>query len=175
MMRRIIQAFGFAALLAILPALTSSGVLAASAPMTENLDSLGTAASNEGFSSGLSAEVHAAERDESQSFLSVTWSIRNEGSEDVYFDWPTGDSYLYLNIPYSGVTATSSDLSTRFHPVMDSTDACLCSGVSSLDFKERIGPGEQVAYWSMFSVPTDVNEIHLEIPGFDPVENVPIT
>ncbi|WP_239648053.1 hypothetical protein [Nocardiopsis ganjiahuensis] len=139
------------------------------------MDTLGASTSNTDFSSGLSAEVHAAERDDSESFLSVTWSIRNDGGEDVYFDWPTGDSYLYSNIPYSGVTATSSDMAKRFHPVMDSTDACLCSGVSSLDFKERIGPGEQVAYWSMFPVPADVNEIHLEIPGFDPIEGIPIS
>ncbi|WP_017543744.1 hypothetical protein [Nocardiopsis prasina] len=174
-MKRIVRAVGAAALLAVLAAVTSSGALAASGPMTENLDSLGTAESNEGFSSGLSAEVHSAEKDGAESFLSVTWSIRNDSGEDVYFDWPTGDSYLYENIPYSGVTATSTDMATRFHPIMDSSNACLCSGVSSIDFKERIGPGEQVAYWSMFSVPEDVDAINLEIPGFADIEDITIS
>ncbi|QVJ03348.1 hypothetical protein KGD82_20530 [Nocardiopsis eucommiae] len=101
--------------------------------------------------------------------------MRNDGGEDVYFDWPTGDSYLYENIPYSGVTATSSDMTTRFHPIMDSSNSCLCSGVSSIDFKERIGPGEQVAYWSMFSVPRDVDTINLEVPGFEDIVDIPVT
>lgn len=76
---------------------------------------------------------------------------------------------------FSGVTAISSDGSNRYHPVMDGENDCLCSGKLSIDFKENIGPGEQVAYWSMYSVPEDVDAITLEIPGFEPIEDIPIS
>ena len=58
---------------------------------------------------------------------------------------------------------------------MDATGACLCSGNLSFDFKEKIQPGEKVAYWSMYSVPEDVDAITLEIPGFEPIEDIPIS
>lgn len=58
---------------------------------------------------------------------------------------------------------------------MDGDGACLCSGISSIDFKDRIHPDEQVAYWSMYSVPEDVDAITLEIPGFEPIEDIPIS
>ena len=78
-------------------------------------------------------------------------------------------------LSYSGVTITSNDREKRFHPIMDGDNNCLCSGNVSIDFKESIGPGEQVAYWSMYSVPEDVDTITLEIPGFEPIEDIPIS
>ena len=170
-----LRAFGITILAASFPAITTSGAMATAAPKTENLDSLGVAQSNEEVSDGLIAVANAAERDDSGTLLSVTWSVENEGNTEVYFDWPTGPSYTYTNIAFSGVTAVTQEGGTRFHPIMDGQGACLCSGVSSIDFKENIGPGEQVAYWSMYSVPEDVDAITLEIPGFEPIEDIPIS
>ncbi|MEU2940367.1 hypothetical protein ABZ620_05335 [Nocardiopsis alba] len=155
---------------------TASGALAIQTPKDNGLDSLGTSGSNDEISSGLSAEANSAERSESSSVLSVTWSIENSGDSDAYFTWPNGSTYMY-NDPlfYSGVTIKSTEENKRYHPIMDSSGECLCSGNASIDFKERIRPGEQVAYWSMFSVPSDVDTITLEIPGFDPIEDIPIS
>lgn len=159
-----------------LPFVTASSALAHPAPKTENLDSLGTAGSNDSISSGLIAEANAAERNESGDLLSVTWSIENSGSTQVVFNWPYGTTYMYHNPnSYSGVTVTSSDEGKRYHPLMDSEGNCLCSGNITIDSKSEIAPGEKVAYWSMFSVPTDIDEVDLEIPGFDVIEGVPIS
>ena len=155
---------------------TASGVLASPYPMTGDLASEGTAESNEDISSNLVAEAPTAEKNESGNLLSVTWSIKNEGDGDVFFTWPTGTSYMYKDaLTYSGVTVTSSSGDRRFHPVMDGDNNCLCSGNVSIDFKEHIGAGEKVAYWSMYSVPEDVDAITLEIPGFEPIEDIPIS
>jgi hypothetical protein len=167
---------GISTLAASLPLSTSSGVLASAIPKVENLDSLGSSSSNDEISTGLSAEAHKAELSESGNILSITWSIKNTGSSGVDFNWPSGKSYMYSNPShYSGVTITPADQGNRYHPVMNGESECLCSGDTSLDFKERIEPGEQVAYWSMFSVPSDVDTITLEIPGFDPIEDIPIS
>ncbi len=83
---------------------------------------------------------------------------------------------MYSNSNYfSGVTITSHNGTMRHHPIMDENGGCLCSGNLSFDFKEEIHPGEQVAYWSMYSVPEDVDTITLEIPGFEPIEDIPIS
>lgn len=94
----------------------------------------------------------------------------------VPFTWAVGTSYMYENTnSYSGVTVTSSSSAKRHHPVMDQNGDCLCSGDTSLEAKTFIEPGDKVVYWSMFSVPQDVDSIDLEIPGFDPIEGIPIS
>lgn len=169
------RVFAVTVIAATLPFATVSSAAALPLPKTDHLDSLGTSESNDADSENLSSEVHAAERGES-SMLAVTWSIENNGESRVAFDWPSGTTYMYSNsLYYSGVTATSSSEGMRFHPIMDSNGECLCSGDTSLDFKGQIGPGEKVAYWSMFSVPEDVDSIDLEIPGFEPIEDIPIS
>lgn len=167
---------GIAAILLLTPISTTSSVLASSAPMTENLDSLGSAESNDIQSTGLSAEAHAVDRNESGSLLSVTWSLENRGEQEAQLSWLAGNSYMYdLAISYSGVTIRSSDDNKRYHPLMDSDGDCLCSGNTSTEAKSFIRPGEKVAYWSLFSIPKNVDSIDLEIPGFDPIEGIPIS
>lgn len=175
-MDRNLRKVGITALVLTLPLLTASSVLASPAPQTETLDSLGVADSSESISAGLSAEAHTVERNDSGNLLSVTWSIENSGDAPATFSWPSGTSYMYDDpSSFSGVTITSTDEGRRYHPLMDSEGDCLCSGNVSLDFKATIEPGEKVAYWSMYSVPLDVNEIDLEIPGFDAIENIPVS
>lgn len=167
---------GLTVLALALPFVTASSVLASPAPKNENLDVLGTAESNDPISSGLTAEANAAEQNESGNLLSVTWSIENTGNEQVLFNWPAGTTYMYQDAnSHSGITVTSVDENIRYHPLMDSEGNCLCSGNISLDSKSKIDPGEKVAYWSMFSLPTEVQEINLEIPGFDVIEGVPVS
>lgn len=169
------RAFSITILAITLPFSTASSASALPFPKTDDLASLGSTESNQGNSEGLSAEVHVADRSES-SILSVTWSVENNGRNSVSFDWPSGTSYMYSNsLYYSGVTAASPSEGMRFHPIMDSNGECLCSGDTSFDFKGQISPGEKVVYWSMFSVPDDVDSIDLEIPGFDPIEGIPIS
>lgn len=175
-MQNKMRAASILAISCLLPFSTASGALASQFPMTENLDSLGSAESNEDMSNGLIAEAHTAERGEAGTFVSITWSIENNGGSEVYFGWPHGQSYTYSDPTYySGVTATSENGSSRHHPLMDSTTECLCSGNTSTEFLAIIDPGEQVAYWSMYSLPEDVDAITLEIPGFEPIEDIPIS
>jgi hypothetical protein len=155
---------------------TSTSTSAAAAkPRTDNLDSLGSAPGNESHTSDLNAEVHEATRNEAGNLLSITWSIENTGSEDTSITWIGDYSYEYDGPYFSGVIATSEDGSERYHPIMDENQACLCSGDINSDFRIRLEPDEQIAYWSMFSVPTDVDSVSVEIPGFEPIEDIPIS
>ncbi|GAB3700369.1 hypothetical protein GCM10028793_26670 [Nocardiopsis oceani] len=126
-------------------------------------------------SAGITAEAHLAERNERGNLVSITWSLENSTDDAVNISWLSGTSYMYDGPFYSGVTAESADGSQRFHPVMDGAGNCVCSGMVSADFKERLQPADKVAYWSMFSVPEDVDEVTLEIPEFEPIEDIPIS
>ena len=163
--------------MAVLVAATMSAGISSAAPASKprDLDSLGSATGNETQSSNLVAEANIAERNEAGNILSITWSIENTGSDRVTLTWLAGRSYLYSGANYAGVTAMAADGSSRFHPIMDESGSCLCSVDSSSAFKEWVSPGEKVSYWSMFSVPSDVESITLEIPGFEPIENIPIS
>ncbi|WP_433698111.1 hypothetical protein [Nocardiopsis sp. CA-288880] len=148
---------------------------AAPAPLTENLDSLGRSNGNSEESTGLIAEVHQIEQNEDGNIISVTWSIENTSTERVVLTWVKDRSYVYSGQNFAGVTALSSDSEVRYHPIMDGEGECLCSGKTSNDFSQRVEAGDQIAYWSMFSVPGDVESVTIEIPGFEPIEDVPIS
>ncbi|WP_306369181.1 hypothetical protein [Nocardiopsis sp. CC223A] len=157
-------------------ALMSVGVSSASPmPSARDLDVLGSSQGNGRQSGNLTAEVNQAENNSQGNLLSVTWSIENTGTERVVLTWLEGKTYTYSGANYAGVTITQSNGGTRYHPVMDGSGECLCSGDNSSTFRERIEPGEKISYWSMFSVPTGVERISVEIPGFDPIEDIPIS
>lgn len=174
-MRKSQRTFGLVALLAAVSVTVPSGASALAAPQSSDLESLGTAAGNSDESRSLTAEIHLAERDESQKLLSVTWSVENSGDGQVSTLWLRDRSYSYSGQNFAGVTALGSDQETRYHPVMDGEGACLCSGSISNDLVQNLNSGDKVAYWSMFSVPGDLDAVTIEIPGFEPIEDVPIS
>ncbi|WP_241480186.1 hypothetical protein [Nocardiopsis halotolerans] len=175
-MKKISHRLVLITLAAITASAMATGVSAATPyPQAENLDILGAVEGRSNRSTGLTAEVHQAERNQSGNLLSITWSISNSGDERVVLTWMDDRSYAYEGPYFSGVTAVSSDGNTRYHPVMDGMGACLCSGNLSGDFVQRVEPDEKIAYWSLFSVPDDMDTVTIEIPEFDPIEDVPIS
>lgn len=153
----------------------TSSASASITPDSKEIEALGASHGNDSESSSLIAEVNSAERNESGNLLSVTWSIENTGNDSSVLVWLTDLSYIYKGGAYfSGVTAISSE-SIRYHPIMDGSGECLCAGNTSEDFRQRVSPGEKMTYWSMYSVPEDLESITIEIPGFDPIEDIPIS
>ncbi|WP_193124883.1 hypothetical protein [Nocardiopsis coralli] len=147
----------------------------ASADENENEGILGTGEGNESRSDGLHAEANRVERNESGNLVSVDWSIANETDSDLALTWLyEQETYTYNGNFYSGVTAVDSETDTRYHPLMDQAGECVCAGNISGQFYERVVSGGKSAYWSLFSVPSDVETLTLEVPGFEPIEDIPI-
>ena len=174
-MKNISRTFSLLAIIAVTSMTVPSGASALAAPRSSDLESLGTASGNADESRSLTAEVHRAERDESQKLLSVTWSIENQGDGQASMLWLRDRSYSYSGQNFAGVTALGSDEDTRYHPVMDGEGSCLCSGSISNDLVQNLNGGDKVAYWSLFSIPSDIESITIEIPNFEPIEDVPIS
>ncbi|WP_231972553.1 hypothetical protein [Nocardiopsis alborubida] len=175
-MRKAARKLGLITTISITALVFSVGTSTSAAPTQNDFEALGTAPGNETSSSSLTAEVNVAEENESGNLLAVTWSIENSGSEPVVLTWLTDLSYTYSGGAYfSGVTAFSPENGTRYHPIMDGEGECLCAGNVSNDFEQRVDSEEKMTYWSMYSVPSDLETISVEIPGFDPIEDIPIS
>ena len=140
----------------------------------QSFDSLGIAEGNEKESSGLTVEANAATRNDAGNLVSITWSVENTTNNYVQMTWLHDQSYTYSGPYFSGVTAIDSSSGTRFHPVMDSNGECLCAGNTSGKFFNEVAPGGKTTYWSLFSAPSDVDSIDIEVPGFEPIEDIPI-
>lgn len=140
----------------------------------QHFESLGTAEGNEEESSGLTVEANAVTRNDSGNLVSVTWSIENATDDYVQMTWLHDQSYTYSGPYFSGVTAINSSSGTIFHPVMDGNGECLCAGNTSGSFFNEVAPGGKTTYWSLFSTPSDVETLTLEVPGFEPIEDIPI-
>ncbi|MFD6095609.1 hypothetical protein ACFVWN_08635 [Nocardiopsis flavescens] len=169
------QALGLAVTLLAIPTLTASSANAITYTIAGKLETLGTSESNEARSSGLSAAVHEVTRDESGSFLFVTWSLENSSTDRKVLTWLSGSTYIYSGSSFSGVTITSPETEEKYHPIMDSQGMCLCSGNTSNKIQTGLDPEDQVTYWSTYSVSSEAESITVEIPGFEPIEDVPIS
>ena len=174
MRRKSKSALLIASLSLIAPIITSSANASLAPQAPESSEPLGTAKSNEADSEGMTAEVNNVERNDSGNMISVSWSIANNNDDYVTLTWLYDQSYTYTGDYFSGVTAVSSSSNTRFHPVMDGSGECLCAGNTSSDFFHEVAPEGKSAYWSLFSTPSDVDSIDLEVPGFEPIEDIPI-
>jgi hypothetical protein len=159
---------------ALLPLATGASS-AAVAPQQSSLESLGSASGNEEHTSHLTAEVNLVEKNDAGDVLSVAWSIENNGESNIVLTWLHEGSYTYSGSFMSGVTASSPETDTRYHPFMDGAGECICSGNISSDFVRNLNPGEKFTYWSLYPVATEVETISVEIPGFDPIEDIPIS
>ncbi|WP_285731573.1 hypothetical protein [Nocardiopsis sp. ATB16-24] len=156
--------------------LTTTGMSAASSsPKNSDLAILGSSNGTNDLSRQLVAEVNEAYRNQQGNLLSVTWGIYNTGDNHVVLSWLNQYSYVYSGPNFAGVTAFDPKEGKRFHPVMDGENYCLCSGEYSVQLQETAVPRSTVTYWSMYSVPEDLESITIEIPGFDPIEDIPIS
>lgn len=153
----------------------SAGASTTSAHPANDLEVLGTSPGNAEESRDLVAEIHQAEKDDSGAFLSLTWVIKNNGDGQASMLWLRDRSYSYTGQNFAGVTMVNPDEGTRYHPIMDGNGSCLCSGSISNDLVQNLGSGDEVAYWSLFSVPADIDSVTVEIPNFDPIEDVPVS
>lgn len=174
-MKNATRSLGLLFLAISVPLTTSAGASVNSAHPVNDLEVLGTSTGNAEESRDLIAEVHQAERDDSGSFLSLTWGIENNGSGQASMLWLRDRSYSYTGQNFAGVTMVNPDGGTRYHPIMDGNGTCLCSGSISNDLVQNLGSGDEVTYWSLFSVPDDIDSVTVEIPNFDPIEDIPIS
>ncbi|MUL42532.1 hypothetical protein FZ103_15355 [Streptomonospora sp. PA3] len=89
--------------------------------------------------------------------------------------WFGNPVYIYREDVFSGITLVDSNHGFRHHPIMDEEEYCSCSGYAPrAPYAPFVRPGDSIDYWAMYSIRQEVKSVDIEIPGFDPIEDVPV-
>lgn len=159
--------------------LSASPAAAGPAPAQSDVlgeDVIGEGASDSDTTQGGTAKVNALDQTDN-GFTSLAWTLVNEGTETITLRANVvGDTYLYNGQPFSGITILDESEQNRYHPLMDEDGGCLCSGGegSPPEFVTVVGGNRHATYSSMFQLPEEVDAVTVEIPGFEPIEDVPV-
>ncbi|GAA1768251.1 hypothetical protein [Streptomonospora arabica] len=149
-----------------------------STPSAGSTPSLGSSQTNDEIDDlpDATADIIGLDGSKSSGFVSLTVRITNKGtSKDIHYAQFENPTYLYREAVFSGISLIDDEKDNRHHPVMDEHDYCLCSGYAPrLPFSAFVRPGESVDYWAMYHVPKELNTVDVKIPGFDPIEDVPV-
>lgn len=160
---------------AALLTLTTTALLATgTAAPADTLDHVGTATGVDERTAGLVLEVNELSRDSSGTYATLLWSVRNEGTERITIN-PKDTSLDFDRQSFAGVTLRDEESRTRFHPAMNSESACLCTRDTVGTIDTRLDPGATLTYWSLYSVPADLETVTVEVPDFGDVTDVPLT
>jgi hypothetical protein len=160
--------------------LSVPGTAAAHAPAQPDLiedDVIAEAPGSESAMSDGTAKVNQLDRSPT-GITVLAWTLHNQGSDGFPFSVEAiGETYLYVGGPQSGITLLDSAEQTRYHPLMDEETRCLCSaGIARPMELVTVVPQDSYAtYHSTFLLPEDVDEVTVEVPGFEPIEEVPVT
>ncbi|MBX9389674.1 hypothetical protein ACFPZ0_15235 [Streptomonospora nanhaiensis] len=121
------------------------------------------------------AEVLDLKHSTSSGLTVLTVRITNTGTENIHANNFANPIYDYRHTHLSGVTLLDESSQIRHHPLIDAETNCLCSGYVSLSpYDPLIEPNQSVDYWTTYRTPSDTASFTVEIPGFDPIENVPV-
>ncbi|MEO3822525.1 OmpA family protein [Actinomadura sp. B10D3] len=123
------------------------------------------------------AEVRINElRRDRNGFVSLVWTLRND--DDKPLDaWSSSHDYSGIYAEASTSLAAIVSGSLRYRPVRDSVN------------RETLGPnlnvtpsddytvekGEEYTLWAMFKLPPEVKTANVQIPGFQPVQNLTVS
>ncbi len=127
-----------------------------------------------------SADVNQLQQAETGGYTSLTWTLKNNERGRFTISDFSHETYTYGikgMTEASGVALVDQESGTRYYPLKDDseTEVCLCSGTQrSAKFQGSVSDGEQATYWAAFSLPEDLSTVTVDIPKFEPIEDVQI-
>lgn len=122
---------------------------------------------------GMTLQINSAKRD-SSGIVTLKWTVENSSGHwldafNKFWD------YLYR---YTGGSVSDEGLidqakQVKYHPLIDTEMTCYCSsGGSSPD---AIAANGEMSFTDMYEPSPDVTKVDVEVAGFKPVKNIPIT
>lgn len=122
------------------------------------------------------AEVRVNElKRDRNGFVSLVWTIRNDDDKPLNAWSSSHDpSGIYAEASTSGAAIVSGSL--RYRELRDSVNrVALGPFLLVTDRKEyMVEKGEEYTLWGMFKLPPEVKTANVQIPGFQPVQNLTV-
>ncbi|MDA8372075.1 MAG: hypothetical protein M0026_19725 [Nocardiopsaceae bacterium] len=127
---------------------------------------------------GTTADINRVQRAEASTYTSLTWTLTNGSTGNIGITNFSNKVYRYnakTKTAISGVSLIDEKSETRYYPLKDSNNICLCSGTGrGPKFHDSVKRGRNATYWNAFSIPEDVDTVTIEIPGFKPIKDIKI-
>ena len=139
--------------------------------------SLGSSQASNSSWNGAVIEIRELRRSVAGNYAQLVWTLNNESSKTINLGELRNRTYNYGATAGSGLVLVDKDTGLRFHPYLDSDLDCVCAGVdhSPNVFDFIVEPRSQTTYWASYQLPPDVETVTVEIPGFLPVKDVPVS
>jgi hypothetical protein len=118
-------------------------------------------------------QVNSAKRD-SSGIVTLTWTVVNNSDRDldVYNTfWDSINGYYGHSV--SNVQLTDQAKLVKYHPLIDSDTNCYCSRGGNAD--DNLPAGESASYVDLFKPDPGTTKVDVDVAGFKPAKNVPIT
>ncbi|MBB6170620.1 hypothetical protein HNR23_000680 [Nocardiopsis mwathae] len=125
---------------------------------------------------GSTVEIHPPVTSEDGGYVNVAWTVNAEGGRYNSSVFAKNDVFRYYRGGgVSGVTLTDEASRVRYHPLQDSEQQCVCAATHRpRNYKDVVYDGSSATFWNSYIVADDVTAVTVKVPGFDPVEDVPI-
>lgn len=123
---------------------------------------------------GISITLNSLHRD-SSGIVTLNWTATSNGGEQFWANVPwVGDVYKYADAPASAVTITDEAAKIRYNPLrIDPRQLCMCQTTTSIPALEQ--QGQSVNLFQTFKPPATVDSVTVNIPGFSPAKDVPVS
>lgn len=150
----------------------------APAPNTSETSSLGSSQASKSNWNGAVIKIRELKRSSTGEYTQLVWTLDNKSSQNIGLVELKNRTYNYPGSSNgSGLVLVDKDTGLRFHPYLDSDLDCVCAGA---DYAPKVfdlitEPGTQNTYWASYQLPPDVETVTVEIPGFLPVKDVPVS
>ena len=140
---------------------------------------LGSSEANNSNWDGAVVKINELKRSETGDYAQLIWTLDNKSSTYISLSYLQNETYNYLGTAEaSGLVLLDESSGIRFHPYIDSAGECLCAGADYSTpemFALITDSGYQNTYWASYRLPPEVDKVTIEIPGFHPIKDVPVS
>jgi len=145
---------------------------------SQALPSIGSTTAAHSAWEGARIEINELKRSTTGQYTSLTWTLYNNSNEVIMIHQFKNSVYLYPSgASGNGLVLIDEERGIRFNTYIDSEGGCLCAGTDNdyLSFNSKTNPGRYNTYWASYQIPKETKKVTIEIPGFHPVKDVPIS
>ncbi|MFC4560696.1 hypothetical protein ACFO4E_02370 [Nocardiopsis mangrovi] len=141
----------------------------------EEIPVLASADASESGWGDSSIDVNRLEVSEDGGYATLTYTVHYEGSGRVGLVDFQNTTYLYTAYGHSGVVLVDEENGFRYNPAFDSTGQCMCAvNTAAPEMARDLESGDSATYWASYLISEDTTSVNVEVPGFDPVADIPI-
>ncbi|GLU47758.1 hypothetical protein [Nocardiopsis ansamitocini] len=145
---------------------------------SESRPILGTSEASKSTWDGAIVEIRELKRSKTGEYAQLVWTLKNNSNANISLVELENTTYIYPGSSTgSGLVLIDEKQGVRFNPYIDSDQDCMCAGADHLPtmFHLITYPEFQNTYWASYRLSAETEKVTVEIPGFLPIKDVPVS